>query len=162
MVRIRGKEDCTAAPHGQRCAVLLCMLLCAFMDCGAAMTIIVPLVAPIIISYGMDPNQHCGHYHLPGSRPVPVCDGSHCRNHHWRAGQACDQAQRTAGAGGLAGGVVPGGICLGNSRRTHSGGVTEKRANKIICLRALCGACGLFCVRQPGFAIRRQIEYNIL
>lgn len=56
MVRIRGKEDCTAAPHGQRCAVLLCMLLlCAFMDCGAAMTIIVPLVAPIIISYGMDP-----------------------------------------------------------------------------------------------------------
>ena len=31
------------------------MLLCAFMDCGAAMTIIVPLVAPIIISYGMDP-----------------------------------------------------------------------------------------------------------
>ena len=25
------------------------------MDCGAAMTIIVPLVAPIIISYGMDP-----------------------------------------------------------------------------------------------------------
>lgn len=56
MVRIRGKEDCTAAPHGQRCAVLLCMLLlCAFMDCGAAMTIIVPLVALIIISYGMDP-----------------------------------------------------------------------------------------------------------
>lgn len=55
MVRIRGKEDCTAAPHGQRCAVLLCMLLGAFMDCGAAMTIIVPLVAPIIISYGMDP-----------------------------------------------------------------------------------------------------------
>lgn len=55
MVRIRGKEDCTAAPHGQRCAVLLCMLLCAFMDCGAAMTIIVPLVAPIIISYGMNP-----------------------------------------------------------------------------------------------------------
>lgn len=56
MVRIRGKEDCTAAPHGQRCAVLLCMLLLgAFMDCGAAMTIIVPLVAPIIISYGMDP-----------------------------------------------------------------------------------------------------------
>lgn len=51
MVRIRGKEDCTAAPHGQRCAVLLC----AFMDCGAAMTIIVPLVALIIISYGMDP-----------------------------------------------------------------------------------------------------------
>lgn len=36
--------------------VLLCMLLLgAFMDCGAAMTIIVPLVAPIIISYGMDP-----------------------------------------------------------------------------------------------------------
>lgn len=56
MVRIRGKEDCTAAPHGQRCAVLLCMLrLGAFMDCGAPMTIIVPLVAPIIISYGMDP-----------------------------------------------------------------------------------------------------------
>lgn len=56
MVRIRGKEDCRAAPHGQRCAVLLCMLLlCAFMDCGAAMTIIVPLVALIIISYGMDP-----------------------------------------------------------------------------------------------------------
>ena len=56
MVRIRGKEDCRAAPHGQRCSVLLCMLLlCAFMDCGAAMTIIVPLVAPIIISYGMDP-----------------------------------------------------------------------------------------------------------
>lgn len=54
MVRIRGKEDCTAAPHSQRCAVLLCMLLGAFMDCGAAMTIIVPLVAPIIISYGMD------------------------------------------------------------------------------------------------------------
>ena len=107
-------------------------------------------------------HQHCGHYHLPGSRPVPACDGSHCRNHHWRAGQAHDQAQRAAGAGGLAGGVVPGGICLGNSRRTHSGGVTEKRANKIICLRALCGACGLFCVQQPGFAIRRQIEYNIL
>lgn len=55
MVRIRGKEDCRAAPHGQRCAVLLCILLGAFMDCGAAMTIIVPLVAPIIISYGMDP-----------------------------------------------------------------------------------------------------------
>ena len=56
MVRIRGKEACRAAPHGQRCAVLLCMLLLgAFMDCGAAMTIIVPLVAPIIISYGMDP-----------------------------------------------------------------------------------------------------------
>ena len=56
MVRIRGKEDCTAAPHGQRCAVLPCMLLLgAFMDCGAAMTIIVPLVALIIISYGMDP-----------------------------------------------------------------------------------------------------------
>ena len=36
--------------------VLLCMLLLgAIMDCGAAMTIIVPLVAPIIISYGMDP-----------------------------------------------------------------------------------------------------------
>lgn len=110
-------------------------------------------------------HQHCGHYHLPGGwpvqptvRPVPVCDGSHCRNHHWRAGQACDQAQRTAGAGGL----VSGGFCLGDIRRTHSGGVTEKRANKIICLRALCGACGLFCVRQPGFAIRRQIEYNIL
>lgn len=56
MVRIRGKEDCRAAPHGQRCAVLLCMLLLgAFMDCGAAMTIIVPLVAPMIISYGMNP-----------------------------------------------------------------------------------------------------------
>ena len=55
MVRIRGKEDCRAAPHGQRCAVLLCMLLDAFMDCGAAMTIIVPLVAPMIISYGMNP-----------------------------------------------------------------------------------------------------------
>ena len=56
MVRIRGKEDCRAAPHGQRCAMLPCMLLLgAFMDCGAAMTIIVPLVAPIIISYGMDP-----------------------------------------------------------------------------------------------------------
>lgn len=55
MVRIRGKEDCRAAPHGQRCAVLLCMLLGALMDCSAAMTIIVPLVAPIIISYGMDP-----------------------------------------------------------------------------------------------------------
>ncbi len=103
-------------------------------------------------------HQHCGHYHLLGSRPVPVCDGSYCRNHHWRAGQARDQAQRTAGAGGL----VPGGFCLGDSRRTHSGGVTEKRANKIICLRALCGACRLFCVRQSGFAIRRQIEYNIL
>ena len=36
--------------------VLACMLILgAFMDCGAAMTIIVPLVAPIIISYGMDP-----------------------------------------------------------------------------------------------------------
>lgn len=36
--------------------VLLCMLfLGAFMDAGAAMSIIVPLVAPIIISYGMDP-----------------------------------------------------------------------------------------------------------
>ena len=55
MVRIRGKEDCRAAPHGQRCAVLLCMLLGAFMDCGAAMTIIVPLVALMIISYGMNP-----------------------------------------------------------------------------------------------------------
>ena len=45
-----------AAAHGQRCAVLLCMLLLgAFMDCGAAMTIIVPLVAPMIIAYGMDP-----------------------------------------------------------------------------------------------------------
>lgn len=56
MVRIRGKEDCRAAPHGQRCAVLLCMLLLgAFMDCGAAMTIIVPLVAPMIILYGMNP-----------------------------------------------------------------------------------------------------------
>ena len=55
MVRIREKEDCRAAPHGQRCAVLLCMLLGAFMDCGAAMTIIVPLVAPMIISYGMNP-----------------------------------------------------------------------------------------------------------
>lgn len=31
------------------------MLLGAFMDCGAAMTIIVPPVAPIIISYGMNP-----------------------------------------------------------------------------------------------------------
>ncbi len=56
MVRIREKEACRAAPYGQRCAVLLCMLLlCAFMDCSAAMTIIVPPVAPIIISYGMDP-----------------------------------------------------------------------------------------------------------
>ena len=56
MVRIRGKEDGTAAPHGQRGAVLLCMLLLgAFMDCGAAMTIIVSLVAPMIISYGMNP-----------------------------------------------------------------------------------------------------------
>ena len=31
------------------------LLLDAFMDCGAAMTIIVPLVAPMIISYGMNP-----------------------------------------------------------------------------------------------------------
>ena len=31
------------------------LLLGAFMDCGAAMTIIVPLVALMIISYGMDP-----------------------------------------------------------------------------------------------------------
>ncbi len=56
MVRIRGKEDCRAAPHSVGRAVLPCMLLlCAFMDCGAAMTIIVLLVALIIISYGMNP-----------------------------------------------------------------------------------------------------------
>lgn len=36
--------------------VLGCMLLLgAFMDCGAAMTILVPLFAPVIISFGMDP-----------------------------------------------------------------------------------------------------------
>lgn len=36
--------------------VLGCMLLFgAFMDCGAAMTILVPLFAPIIISFGLDP-----------------------------------------------------------------------------------------------------------
>lgn len=36
--------------------VLGCMLLLgAFMDCGAAMTILVPLFAPVIISFGLDP-----------------------------------------------------------------------------------------------------------
>lgn len=36
--------------------ILVCMLLLgAFMDCGAAMTILVPLFAPVIISFGMDP-----------------------------------------------------------------------------------------------------------
>ena len=36
--------------------ILGCMLLLgAFMDCGAAMAIIVPLVYPILVSYGLDP-----------------------------------------------------------------------------------------------------------
>lgn len=36
--------------------ILGCMLLLgAFMDCGAAMTILVPLFAPVIISFGLDP-----------------------------------------------------------------------------------------------------------
>lgn len=36
--------------------ILGCMLLLgAFMDCGAAMTILVPLFAPVIIGFGLDP-----------------------------------------------------------------------------------------------------------
>lgn len=36
--------------------ILCCMLLLgAFMDCGAAMAILVPLFAPVIISFGLDP-----------------------------------------------------------------------------------------------------------